>query len=31
LGERKFRATYRREAGQESAGGIMWRGHRHRG
>jgi len=27
----QFRATHRREAGEESAGGIMWRGHRHRG
>ena len=31
LGKGEFRATHRREAGQESAGGIMWRGHRHRG
>jgi len=31
LGEGEFRATHRREAGEESAGGIMWRGHRHRG
>jgi hypothetical protein len=31
LGKGQFRATHRREAGEESAGGIMWRGHRHRG
>jgi hypothetical protein len=31
LGKSQFRATHRREAGEESAGGIMWRGHRHRG
>jgi hypothetical protein len=27
----QFRATHRREAGEESTGGITWRGHRHRG
>ena len=31
LGKGQFCATHRREAGEESAGGIMWRGHRHRG
>ena len=31
LGKSQFRATHRREAGEESSGGIMWRGHRHRG
>ena len=31
LGKGQFRATHRREAGEEGAGGITWRGHRHRG
>ena len=31
LGKGEFRASHGREAGKESAGGIMWRGHRHRG
>jgi hypothetical protein len=31
LGKVEFRATHRREAGEESTRGITWRGHRHRG
>ena len=31
LGKGQFCTTHRREAGEERAGGIMWRGHRHRG
>ena len=31
LGEGKVRAPHGREAGEESAGGITWRGHRYRG
>jgi hypothetical protein len=31
LGKGQFRATHRREACEERAGGITWRGHRHRG
>jgi hypothetical protein len=31
LGEGEFRAPHRGEAGEERAGGITWRGHRHRG
>jgi hypothetical protein len=31
LGKGQFCTTHRRETGEESAGGIMWRGHRHRG
>jgi len=31
LGEGKFCAPHRGETGEEGAGGITWRGHRHRG
>ena len=31
LGKGQFRASHGGEAGEESAGGIRWRGHRHRG
>ncbi len=31
LGEGEFRAPHGGEAGEESAGGITWRGHRYRG
>jgi hypothetical protein len=31
LGKIELGATHRRETGEESAGGIMRRGHRHRG
>jgi hypothetical protein len=31
LGEGEFGAPHGRETGKERAGGITWRGHRHRG
>jgi hypothetical protein len=31
LGKGELRAPHGGEASEEGAGGIMWRGHRHRG